>query len=318
MIVCKVTIKDLADYFNWTQIAGDKESLKRPIHLADINRPGLELAGYFEYGQQKRVVVIGNKEIHYITNKMDEIAQRRNFEFITSESTPGIVITNGHACPEVLKEIANRKDLAVFSTNETTTNTSVRITSYLDEKLAPSIVIHGELMRIHGIGVMIVGESGMGKSEIALSLIQKGHQLIADDRIDCYKIHNNLIGRTSRMLEGFMELRGVGIINVARMYGVGSYAKECEISLQIELVPFNDKADYDRVGIEEKEYVDILGVKILKLQIPISMGRPMATIIETAVFHYMLLRDGKDAATEIENLVLQEIEKNEEEEVKSE
>ena len=132
MIVCKVTIKDLADYFNWTQIAGDKESLKRPIHLADINRPGLELAGYFEYGQQKRVVVIGNKEIHYITNKMDEIAQRRNFEFITSESTPGIVITNGHACPEVLKEIANRKDLAVFSTNETKTNTSVRITSYLD------------------------------------------------------------------------------------------------------------------------------------------------------------------------------------------
>ncbi|MDD7280952.1 HPr(Ser) kinase/phosphatase [Floccifex sp.] len=311
--MCKVTTKKLANKFNWKQITGNEESLHRPILLADINRPGLELAGYFDYAQQKRVVVIGNKEIHYIINKMDEVAQRRNFEFITNESTPAIVITNGHDCPPVLAEIANRKNIAVFSTEENTTNTSVKITSYLDELLAPSIVMHGELMRIHGIGVLIVGESGMGKSEIALSLIQKGHQLIADDRVDCFKIHNNLIGRVSPMLEGFMELRGVGIINVARMYGVGSYARECEVSLLIELVPFDDKIDYDRVGIEEKEYVDILGVKILKLQIPVSMGRPMATIIETAVFHYMLLRDGKDAAKEIEHLVLEEIKKNAEE-----
>lgn len=303
-----VCVKDLVTTLGWKQIAGNEESLKRPIYLADINRPGLELSGYFDYGQKKRLVVIGNKETHYITNKMDEVAQRRSFEFITSDITPAIVITNNNECPEILVEVANRKDFPVFVAPGTTTETSIQIMNVLDEKLAPSTILHGELLRVHGIGVMITGDSGMGKSEIALGLIQRGHQLIADDRIDCYKIHNKLIGRTGQLIEGFMELRGVGIINVGRMYGVGAFAKECEISLKIELVPFDDTIDYDRVGIEEKEYVDILGVKVLKLQIPVSMGRPMATIIETAVYHYMLLRDGKDGAKEIENKVLAAIE----------
>ncbi len=306
-------VEDLAKKLNWTQVVGSEESLKRPILIADINRPGLELTGYFEHMQKKRVVVLGEKEIHYINEEMDEIAQRRNFEQIINDITPCILITSGYECPEILKEIALRKDFPIFKTNDFTTSQCIEIMNILEEELAPSIVMHGELLQIHGIGVMIVGESGIGKSEIALELVKKGYQIVADDRIDCYKVHHRIIGKTPHLLEGFMEMRGVGIVNVSRMYGVASYAKQCEIALQIELVQFDGTKDYDRVGIEEKEFIDIMGVKILKLSIPVTVGRPMATIIETAVHHFLLLRDGKDAAREIENKVLEEIKKNEEE-----
>lgn len=309
-----VCVRELAKELNWKQVAGNEESLDRPILIADINRPGLELTGYFDHTEKKRIVVLGEKEIHYINEKMDEIAQRRNFEEIVNDVTPCILVTRGNKCPEILKEIADRKDFPVFETDELTTDQSIEIFNILEEKLAPFEVMHGELLQVHGIGVMIIGESGMGKSEIALELVKNGHQIIADDRIDCYKIHNRIIGKTPPLLEGFMEMRGVGIINVARMYGVGSYAKECEISLQIELVHFDGSKDYDRVGIEEKEYVDIMGVKMLKLTIPVTVGRSMATIIESAVYHCMLIREGKDAAREIESKVLAEIRKNEEEE----
>ena len=312
--MAKVTVRDLAKKLKWIQLCGDDESLNRPIYLADTNRPGLELTGYYAHAQRKRLVVLGDREIHYIHNKMDEVEQRKNFEFITSEKTPAIIITNGADCPEILREICERKNFPVFKTMNDTTHCTINITNFLDEKLADSIILHGELLNIYGIGVMILGDSGMGKSEIALELIKRGHQLVADDRIDCYKIHNMLVGKAPELLDGFMELRGVGIINVARMYGIQSCAHESSIDFQIQLEPFDDTLDYDRVGIEEREYVDVMGVKILKMHIPVSMGRPMSTIIETAVTYYMLLRDGKDSAVEFENKVVSQIEKNKEKE----
>ena len=200
----------------WTIVCGDSNSLNRPLTLADTNRPGLELAGYFPDTQTKRLVVLGDKEIGYIVEQMDEISQRRSFEFLTGEKTPCIVIAHGHECPPILKEIAQRKNFPVFKTEHQTSHAIVSITNYLDECLAESVIIHGELVRVFGVGVLITGRSGMGKSEIALELIKRGHQLVGDDRIDCYKIHDELVGRTTPMLEGFMELRGVGIINVSR------------------------------------------------------------------------------------------------------
>lgn len=306
----EVKIGNLVKKFDWEVVCGDKQSLSRPIVLADTNRPGLELAGYFTDSQSKRLVVLGDKEMGYIEEEMDEVSQRRSFEFLTNEKTPGIIITHGHRCPEILKEIAIRKQFPVFCTKTKTTQAIVSITNYLDEQLAPCEVVHGELMRIFGVGVMITGSSGMGKSEIALELIKRGHQLVADDRIDCYCIHDQLVGKTPHMLEGFMELRGVGIINVVRMFGIASFATSTQIQFQIALEPFDDTQEYDRVGIEEKEYTEILGVKILKLRIPISMGRPMSTIIESAVTNFLLLQKGLDSAKEFEERVLEEISKN--------
>lgn len=303
----RVCVRDLAARFLWEIITGDSEALNRPIMQIDTNRPGLELAGYFPETKTGRVVVLGVKEIRYINEQMDEVDQRRSFEFLTGDSTPCIVIAHGVKCPEILKEIAQRKNFPVFQTNDLTSYTIINIITYLDECLAPSVIIHGELIRIYGLGVLITGESGTGKSEIALELIKRGHQLVADDRVDCFKIHNALVGRTSEMLEGFMEMRGVGIINVTRMFGVKAVAHETEIDLQITLEAYVDDADYDRIGIEEKEYVDIMGVKILNMRIPVSVGRPMATVIETAVTNYILMEDGIDSAKEFEERALSQI-----------
>lgn len=310
----KVYVKDLIEKFNWEQVAGDFQSLQRQITIADPNRPGLELAGYFFDTIIERLVILGEKEIGYIDENMDEVSQRRSFEFLTNKKTPAIIVCHDCKCPEILIEIAQRKNFPVFKTAMKTTRVIVNVTNFLDEKLAESIIIHGELMRIYGTGVLVTGRSGMGKSEIALELIKRGHQLVADDRVDCYHIHNSLIGRTPDLLEGFMELRGVGVINVAHMFGVGAFAHETEIMLHIELEPFNDTEEYDRVGIEEKEYTEIFGIKILKMRIPVSAGRPMSTIIETAVINYLLIQSGQDSAKEFEEKVLQQIERNKEEE----
>lgn len=311
--MAKATVRDLIKKFKWTIVCGDSNAFDRPLVLADTNRPGLELAGYFPDSQTKRLIVLGDKEIGYIEGQMDEISQRRSFEFLTGDNTPCILICRGHDCPEILKEIAIRKNFPVFKTEHQTSHAIVSITNYLDECLADSIIIHGELVRVHGVGVLITGKSGMGKSEIALELIKRGHQLVGDDRIDCYKIHDELIGRTTSMLEGFMELRGVGIINVGRMYGVGSIAHEAQIELQIDLEPFDDSYEYDRVGIEEKEYSELLGIKILKITIPVSQGRPMSTVIETAVTNFLLLKEGLDSAKEFEERVLSQISENKKE-----
>lgn len=310
----RVIVRDLVNKFNWTVVSGDAKAFERPVLLADTNRPGLELAGYFPDSQSKRIVILGDKEIGYIEEQMDEISQRRSFEFLTADTTPCIIITHGHPCPSVLEEIATRKNFPVFRTESATSHMIVSIINYLDECLAESIIIHGELVRVYGVGVLITGRSGMGKSEIALELIKRGHQLVGDDRIDCFKIHDELIGRTTPMLEGFMELRGVGIINVARMYGVGAVAHQTKIDFQIDLEPFNDKDEYDRVGIEEKEYNEFLGIRILKVTIPVSQGRPMSSVIETAVTNYLLLKDGLDSAKEFEARVLAQIHENKEEE----
>ena len=150
----------------------------------------------------------------------------------------------------------------------------------------------------------------MGKSEIVLELIKRGHQLVADDRVDCYRIHNTLIGRSTPMIEGFMELRGVGIIDIQKMYGVTSIARQTEIQFQITLGRFDSHNSYDRVGIEEKKYTEILGIQLMDVEIPVSEGRPMATIIETTVTNFLLLKEGINSAKEFEERVLREIARN--------
>ena len=308
--MAQTTVGDLVRRFHYKQVSGTPTALNRVITLPDINRPGLELAGYFSNSQTKRIVVIGGKEYRYIMDEMDEISQRRVFEFLTNEQTPCILITGDSECPPVLKEIADRKNFPVFLTNRKTSQSVVNVTNYLDELLAPAQLVHAELVRIYGVGVLISGASGTGKSEIVLDLVKRGHQLIADDRVDIYRIHNTLVGKTAQIIAGYMELRGVGIIDVKRLYGITSVASSVEISMEIVLEPYDSNADYDRIGLEGKEYSEYLGIKIVRMTIPVTYGRPMGTVIETAVTNYLLQLDGFDSAKEFEELVLKEIEKN--------
>lgn len=304
-----VKVKKLVDAFDFEQITGDERSLERPIVIADTNRPGLELAGYFENSQLKRLVILGDKEIAYIAT-MSVAKQRKSFDFITNELTPAIIVTKGHKCPDVLRRYAKRKNFPIFLSTSPTYRLIVDIVAFLDEQLATSQCIHGGLLSIYGKGVLIRGESGMGKSEIALELIKRGHLLVADDRVDCYRIHNKIVGRAPELLREMLEIRGIGVINVSRMFGVSSVLPKTEINFQVNLEAWHPDKDYDRVGIEEKKHENILGIEIPKIVVPVREGRSMAVIIESAVTNFMLSEMGLDSAKEFEQRVLDYIEKN--------
>lgn len=304
-----VKVRTLVENFDFIQITGDDASLERPIVIADTNRPGLELAGYFENSQQKRLVILGDKEIAYIAT-MSVHKQRKSFDFITNEQTPAIIVTKGHKCPDVLKRYAKRKNFPIFLSSSPTYRLIVDIVAFLDEQLATSMCIHGGLLSIYGKGVLIRGESGMGKSEIALELIKRGHLLVADDRVDCYRIHNKIVGKAPELLREMLEIRGIGVINVSRMFGVSSVLPKAEINFQVNLEPWKADQDYDSVGIEEKKHENILGIDIPKIVVPVREGRSMAVIIESAVTNYMLSVMGMDSAKEFEQRVLDYIEKN--------
>lgn len=303
----KVTVKDLCEYFGFERLVGDDDAMQRVITTVDTNRPGLELAGYFDYTQPARIVILGEKEIHYI-RFMDEISQIKSFEFLTKEETPMILITKKMDCPEVLGRVAKRKNFPVLRSIQNTSRVITNIVAYLDEKLAESDCFHGVLLNMYGKGVMLRGESGIGKSEVSLELIRRGHQLVADDRVDCYQVHNSIIGKAPEMLEGFLEIRGIGIIDVARMFGANTILPKANIDVVIELVHWDAEADYDRVGIETMKYEAILGVEIPKIVLPVREGRSMGIVIESAVANIVLKDKGFDSAKIFEQRVLDYIE----------
>lgn len=303
METAKVSVRDLIEVFDFERVCGDNLSLDREIMVADTNRPGLELTGFFGYTKKKRIVVLGDKEIQYIKT-IDEEAQRHSFEYLTGDEVPAIVITKSHECPKLLKEIAEEKNFPILRTYQKTSRFIVNVTTFLDEKLAPSQYFHGVLMSVFGKGVLIRGESGIGKSETALELLLRGHQLVADDRVDCYKVHNKIIGRAPDILEGLLEIRGVGVIDVARMYGANVTMHKTQVDLVIQLQTWDKLQDFDRVGIQDPVYENIMEVPITKITLPVREGRSMGIVIEGAVRNTILREKGYNSAKEFEERVL--------------
>lgn len=309
MIKKKINVKDLMNKLGYECITGDESALNREIKVPDVNRPGLELTGYYLHSQRERVVLLGNKEMGFI-NGMSNEAQYSSFDFLTQKETPCIIITRDGTCPARLKEIAQRKNFPVLLCKDKTSRAMVEVVTLLDSILAPVKTMHGVFVQIYGKGVLLTGESGMGKSEIALELIKKGHLLIADDRVDCSLIHKQIVGQAPEILKQMLEIRGVGIINVSKMFGVASVLEKATVDLNIHIEQWKPDKQYDRLGIEEKKYTDILGVQIPKLVIPVKEGRSMGVIIESAVTNYLLSSVGQDSAKEFEQRVLNLIERN--------
>lgn len=307
----KVMIRDLVNFFQLEQIAGDDASLNRWVVVPDINRPGLELAGYEKMTEPRRIVIFGNREREYISTLSEEV-QRERFMKITDALTPCVLLTHNRECPKVLEEVAKEQNFPVLRCRANTTRAMVEIISYLDEKLAESDTIHGVLINVAGIGVLILGESGMGKSEIALELIHKGHSLVADDRVDVSKIHNEIIGTSSDLLEGFLEIRGVGIIDVIKMFGASALLPKSKIDMVIRLEAYNPNMDYSRVSNEDNITTDILGVLIPTMVIPVKEGRLMSVIVESAVTNFRLKERGYNSMREFEQRVYDFIEKENE------
>lgn len=284
-------VDTLAKRFNFVQITGNQEARQREITVANTNRPGLELAGFYRKEEPKRIVILGNKEIAYIKT-LDDLTQALRFDHITKDETPMLLIANGHPCPKALFEIAGRKNFPVFLSAMETAEVIIAIATYLDDYLAPRESIHGVLMNVYGRGVMITGKSGIGKSELALELIQRGHSLVADDRVDIRVIKGKIHGTAPELLRELLEIRGIGVIDVTKLFGLRSYLESDVIDFVVELTSWDDTKNYLRTGVEEQEYTNYLGVDIPLLEFPVREGRYLAVLVEAAVSDFLLKQRG--------------------------
>lgn len=298
-----VTVRELMDHFDLKLVCGDEDSLDRVVLVPDVNRPGLELTGYYVHSDKKRLIILGDKEISFINTMSDE-EQEENFNFITSATTPAIVVTRGHKIPPILKEIADRKNFPVLSTEIKTVRLTVEMIAYLDAVFAPHTSLHATLMNVYGKGVLIMGDSGVGKSELALELIKRGHVLVADDRVVTYNVHNSIVGKSPEILEGVLEVRGIGIINVMQMFGASSILESIQVDVVIYLEQWDGVKDYDRLGDINLKHMDILGIDIPKLEFPVKVGRNMAVLVETAVTNFSLKQRGINSAADFNDRVM--------------
>ena len=290
----KVTIREIVEEFRLEQLTGDDKSLDRWTVVPDMNRPGFELCGFYQPTEPRRIVIIGNKETDFI-KEMSEADQRERFPSITDGLTPAIIITKGNEIPPILKEVAEANNFPILRTNVATYRFTVDLIAFLDERLAAETTMSGVLMNVYGKGVLLTGESGMGKSETALELIGKKHVLIADDRVDVEHIHNSIFGHAPEIIKGLLEIRGIGIIDVEKMFGTSALGDRTQIDLIIQLVPFDSHSEYNRIGDEEERYTDILGVLVPTLILPISAGRNVGVLVESAVTNFQLQEKGFDS-----------------------
>lgn len=295
----KVRTKDLIKKFDMELVSGE-EGINRPITTTDISRPGLEIAGYFEYYPAERLQLLGKTELTFF-EKLNPSDRTERMQKLCTDITPGIIVTRDMEVPVELVEAAERESVPLLRSKQKTTRLSSHLTNYLESKLAPTTAVHGVLVDLYGIGVLITGKSGVGKSETALELVKRGHRLVADD---CVEIRQEdigtLVGNSPDLIEHLLEIRGVGIINVMTLFGAGAVRSHKRISLIIDLEIWDQKKSYDRLGLDE-EKMKILDTDITKLTIPVRPGRNLAVIIEVAAMNFRLKRMGVNAAEQFTN-----------------
>ena len=305
-----ITVKALCEHYpELVQVTGDEKSLERLIKIPEINRPGLELVGFFEHTDFRRIVIFGEKEISFIAH-MSKEDQHTRFCKILNEDTPMLIIAKNYDCPAILKEIAIEKNFPIFLTKHRTGRFSTNITAFLSEQLAPETLMHGVFLNIYGKGVIIKGDSGIGKSEIALELIKRGHLLIADDAVELYQVGQQIVGKSPTVLQNLLEIRGIGVIDVVKMFGVGAIMEKDNVDMIVQLERWIPSKEYTRIGIEDQQVVEkVLGVDIDKLVVPVTGGRNMSVVIEAAVMNKRLKELGYDSSKEFVNRILANIEK---------
>lgn len=282
----------------------------RTVHLysSEFNRPGLQLCGFYTKFVPDRIQIIGGAEWWYLEGLDPKVRAMRLKALFAHKITVMIVTRNQRIFPEMLM-YAKEDNCTILRTPDSTSRAVNKLITYLERALAPSIRRHGILLDIYGVGVLITGESGIGKSETALDLIANGHKLIADDSVLIRMLDNRLIGTSPKITRHFMEIRGIGIIDVERLFGIGCIMEEKEVELVIELTPWDDFADYNRLGIED-EKIEILDKLVPVMEIPMRTGRNMSMIIEIATRNFKQKEMGYNAALALNQRVLESIEKN--------
>ena len=267
------------------------------ITQPDINRPALQLAGYFEHFDATRLQIIGFVEYTYMEGLTDE-TRREAYEKLMAYDIPCIVFSRDLKPDPIFLETAIRHQIPVLSTKKSTSDFMSEIIRWLNVKLAPCISVHGVLVDVYGEGLLLMGESGVGKSEAAVELIKRGHRLIADDAVEIRKVsEKQLVGEAPDLIRHYMEIRGIGVTNVAKLFGMGAVKESSNIDLVINIEPWSDDEFYDRLGLED-QMTDILGVQVPCLTIPVKPGRNLAVIVEVAAMNNRQKKMGYNPAKE--------------------
>ncbi|QMV42589.1 HPr(Ser) kinase/phosphatase [Cohnella cholangitidis] len=301
----KVRVSELVQQFHLEIVAGE-DGLRRKIVTDDLNRPGLEMAGYFNYYPADRAQMLGRTELAFLETLTTE-ERRDRMERLCHEETPCIIVTRGLEIPTELIEIANERQFPVLRSSVATTILLSRITNFLEKKLAPSATIHGVLVDVYGVGMLITGGSGIGKSETALELVKRGHRLIADDAVEIRQTaDNNLFGTAPDLIRHLLEIRGLGILNVMTLFGAGAVRNQTGISLVVKLENWQQDKQYDRLGLDE-ETTKIIETEVPLLTVPVRPGRNLAVILEVAAMNFRLKRMGYNAALQFTNKLTEAI-----------
>ncbi len=295
--IYSVPLKQLVEEFHLeiAFAATDFDSIR--LTVEDVARPGLQLAGYFDHFEPMRLQVMGNVEMSYLS-KLTEVERAVIFDRLMSYKFPALLIARDIPPDTQCLEMAKKHNVTLLRSKEATSTIISAIITYLRAALAPRITRHGVLMEVYGEGLLLTGDSGIGKSEAAVELLKRGHRLIADDAVEIRKIsESSLVGTASALIRNYVELRGIGIINVAKLFGMGAVKAENEVNLVVNIVPWNTQEVYDRLGLEE-QYMEILGVQVPMITIPITPGRNLAVILEVAAMNNRQRKMGYNAAME--------------------
>ncbi|MDS9472680.1 HPr(Ser) kinase/phosphatase [Sporosarcina pasteurii] len=303
--MASVTVADIQHALELKLRAGDR-GLQRNIYKSDISRPGLEMAGYFNFYPAERVQLLGKTELSFfaslgIEEKIDRM------ERLCSEHTPAVIVAHGMDVPKELIQQAEKVGIPVLETEVPTTRFSGMLTNFLEGKLAPMTSMHGVLVDVYGIGVLIRGKSGVGKSETALELVKRGHRLVADDLVEIREVSKNvLIGNAPKLIEHMLEIRGVGIIDIMNLFGASAVKSDKRILIVIDLELWDEDKVYDRLGLDEQK-IKIMDTELTRLTVPVRPGRSLSVIIEVAAMDYRMKRLGINAAKEFSNRLDQAI-----------
>ena len=288
------SLKNMVETFGMEILHKGRDFDNTVVTISDVNRPALQLVGFYDYFDDKRLQILGRGEMQFL-ERMTEAERTRVFNKLLSYPFPAMIVARDMEAPPELVQMANKHDRTLLRSAESTVDVTSKLIDYLNRAMAPQIARHGVLMNIYGQGVLILGDSGIGKSETAIELLKRGHRLVADDAVEIRRISNSLFGTAPEMIRHYIEIRGVGVIDVQQLFGMGAVQFDTEIDLVIQLEQWVDGKFYDRLGLGEEKY-EMLEVELPIVTIPVRPGRNLAGIVEIATMKNRQMKYGYNSA----------------------
>lgn len=305
--IFKVKLKKIIDEFGLEVVYSSDNIDEIQIVNNEVNRPSLQIAGFFDYFDNTRIQVIGRVEISYI-EKMTSEQKIRSLEKLFEKKLPAVIVTRNMEIPDEMYELAEKYSTPLVRTSMSTSRFVSALIAFLNIELAPRMTTHGVLVEVYGEGILLLGDSGVGKSETAVELVKRGHRLVADDAVEIKRVSDkSLLGSAPDIIRHFIELRGIGIIDVKMIFGMGAVKNTEKIDMVINLEVWQDKKQYDRLGLTT-EYTELLGIEIPSLTIPVKPGRNLAVVVEVAAMNHRQKKMGYNAAEALNNRIMSEME----------